>query len=106
MKAIEGYSSRFRPVLDRLVVRRLDPVETSSAGIIIPETFREKRAIGDVLAIGPGRVDKRNGGRIPMIVQPGDRIAFAEHVGVPVRVDGEDLLIMRDRDAEGVFEGE
>lgn len=97
-------TARFRPILDRIVVKRIAEVEVSAGGIILPDAAKQKQATGDVLAVGPGRIDRKTGQRRPMDVRPGDRITFEDWVGAPIKVNGEDLLIMKDIDVLGVFE--
>ena len=93
----------FRPLHDRVVVRRVDEEEKTSGGIIIPDTAKEKPSQGEVLAVGPGARDE-DGKRVPMDVKPGDRILFGKWSGTEVKIDGEDLLIMKESDVMGVIE--
>ncbi|MEM6381231.1 MAG: co-chaperone GroES [Pseudomonadota bacterium] len=92
----------FRPLHDRVVVRRIDSDEKTAGGIIIPDTAKEKPQEGEVVAVGPGARDD-DGERIPMDVQAGDRILFGKWSGTEVKIDGEDLLIMKESDIMGVI---
>jgi chaperonin GroES len=94
----------FRPLHDRVVVRRVEQEEKSAGGIIIPDTAKEKPMEGEVVAVGPGGRDE-DGELIPMDVKPGDRVLFGKWSGTEVKLDGEDLLIMKESDIMGVIEG-
>ena len=94
---------RFRPLHDRVVVRRIEPEEKTKGGIIIPDTAKEKPQEGEVIAVGPGARDE-NGNIQPLDVRAGDRILFGKWSGTEVRIDGEDLLIMKESDIMGVIE--
>ena len=91
----------FRPLHDRVVVRRLEGEEKTKGGIIIPDTAKEKPQEGEIVAVGPGGRDE-NGKLIPIDVKAGDRILFGKWSGTEVKVDGEDLLIMKESDVLGV----
>ncbi|HEX2134676.1 MAG TPA: co-chaperone GroES [Microvirga sp.] len=94
---------RFRPLHDRVVVRRVDAEEKTAGGIIIPDTAKEKPQQGEVLAVGPGARDEH--GKVqPLDVKPGDRVLFGKWSGTEVRIDGEDLLIMKESDILGVLD--
>ncbi|WP_046864090.1 co-chaperone GroES [Microvirga massiliensis] len=94
---------KFRPLHDRLLVRRIEPEEKTRGGIIIPDTAQEKPQQGEVIAVGPGARDET--GKIqPLDVKPGDRVLFGKWSGTEVRVDGEDLLIMKESDIMGILE--
>jgi chaperonin GroES len=93
----------FRPLHDRVVVRRIDAEEKTSGGIIIPDTAKEKPQEGEVLAVGPGARDEQ-GRLVELTVRAGDRILFAKWSGTEVKIDGEDLLIMKESDILGVIE--
>ena len=95
---------KFRPLHDRVVVRRLDAEEKSAGGIIIPDTVKEKPQEGEVIAIGPGGRDEA-GKLIPIDLKVGDRVLFGKWSGTEVKIDGEDLLIMKESDVLGVLEG-
>jgi chaperonin GroES len=92
-----------RPLHDNVVVRRIDPEEEMSGGIIIPDTAKEKPSEGEVLAVGPGKL-MDNGERRPMAVQAGNRVLFGKYAGTEVTLDGDELLILRESDLHGVIE--
>ena len=94
----------FRPLHDRVLVRRVDAEEKTSGGIIIPDTAKEKPQEGEVIAVGAGSRDE-NGKVTPLDVKAGDRILFGKWSGTEVRVNGEDLLIMKESDILGIVEG-
>src|SRR5687767_6820379 len=94
---------KFRPLHDRVVVRRIEAEEKSKGGIIIPDTAKEKPQEGEVIAAGPGARDE-SGKVVPLDVKAGDRILFGKWSGTEVRIDGEDLLIMKESDIMGVIE--
>ena len=94
---------KFRPLHDRVVVRRIDAEEKTKGGIIIPDTAKEKPQEGEIIAVGPGARDE-NGKINPLDVKPGDRVLFGKWSGTEVRIDGEDLLIMKESDIMGVVE--
>ena len=87
---------KFRPLHDRVVVKRIDAEERSAGGIIIPDTAKEKPSQGEVISVGPGGRDE-NGKLIPIDVKAGDRVLFGKWSGTEVKIDGEDLLIMKER---------
>jgi chaperonin GroES len=93
----------FRPLHDRVVVRRLTAEEKTSGGIIIPDTAKEKPSQGEVLAVGPGGRDEA-GKLIPIDLRVGDRVLFGKWSGTEVKIDGEELLIMKESDIMGVIE--
>ncbi len=95
---------KFRPLHDRVVVRRVDAEEKTAGGIIIPDTAKEKPQQGEVLAVGSGKRDE-TGTLVPLDVKEGDQILFGKWSGTEVKVDGEDLLIMKEDDIMGVVEG-
>ena len=94
----------FRPLGDRVLVRRVEEEQKTRGGIIIPDTAKEKPQEGEVIAVGPGARDE-DGKRQPLDVNAGDRILFGKWSGTEVRIDGEDLLIMKESDILGVVEG-
>ena len=94
---------RFRPLHDRVVIRRLEQEDRSAGGIIIPETAQEKPMQGEVVAVGPGNRSE-DGKLTPLDLEAGDRILFGKYSGTEVKVDGEDLLIMRESDIMGVID--
>ena len=92
----------FRPLHDRVVVRRLDAEEKTAGGIIIPDTAKEKPMEGEVIAAGPGARNEA-GALVPLDVKAGDRILFGKWSGTEVKLDGEDLLIMKESDIMGII---
>jgi len=94
---------KFRPLHDRVVVRRIHADEKTPGGIIIPDTAKEKPQEGEVIAVGPGGRDE-NGKLIPIDVKKGDRVLFGKWSGTEVKIDGEELLIMKESDIMGVIE--
>ncbi len=94
---------KFRPLHDRVVVRRVDAEEKTAGGIIIPDTAKEKPQQGEVIAVGPGARDE-NGKLQPLDVRVGDRVLFGKWSGTEVKIDGEDLLIMKESDIMGIIE--
>ncbi|MFL6974173.1 MAG: co-chaperone GroES, partial [Xanthobacteraceae bacterium] len=95
--------AKFRPLHDRVVVRRLEGEDKTKGGIIIPDTAKEKPQEGEVIAVGPGGRDEA-GKLISLDVKAGDRVLFGKWSGTEVRIDGEDLLIMKESDIMGVIE--
>jgi chaperonin GroES len=95
---------QFRPLHDRVVVRRIEEDERTPGGIIIPDTAKEKPQQGKVIAVGPGARDEK-GVVQPLDVKAGDRILFGKWSGSEVKIDGEELLIMKESDILGVLEG-
>ena len=93
---------KFRPLHDRVVVRRIDAEEKTKGGIIIPDTAKEKPMEGEVVAVGPGARDE-TGKLVPLDVKSGDRILFGKWSGTEVKLDGEELLIMKESDVMGVL---
>ena len=95
---------KFRPLHDRVVVRRIESEEKTAGGIIIPDTAKEKPQEGEVIAVGPGARDEA-GKLIPLDVKAGDRILFGKWSGTEVKIDGEEFLIMKESDVMGIVEG-
>ena len=94
---------KFRPLQDRVLIKPLDTEEKTKGGIIIPDTAKEKPMQGKVLAVGPGARDE-NGKLQPVGVKVGDRILYGKWTGSEVKIDGEDLLIMKESDIMGILE--
>jgi chaperonin GroES len=94
---------KFRPLHDRIVVKRIDAEEKTKGGIIIPDTVKEKPSQGEILAVGPGGRDEA-GKLIPIDLSVGDRVLFGKWSGTEVKIDGQDLLIMKESDIMGVIE--
>ena len=93
----------FRPLGDRVLVRRVEEEAKTKGGIIIPDTAKEKPQEGEVIAVGPGARDE-DGKRVPMDVKAGDRILFGKWSGTEVKIDGEDLIIMKESDILGLVD--
>jgi chaperonin GroES len=93
---------RFRPLHDRVVVKRVDAEEKTSGGIIIPDTVKEKPSQGEVIAVGPGGRDE-SGKLVPIDHKVGDRVLFGKWSGTEVKIDGDELLIMKESDIMGVI---
>ena|SRR5438445_8516909 len=93
---------KFRPLHDRVLIRRVDPEGKTTGGIIIPDTAQEKPMEGEIVAAGPGARGE-NGAVVPLDVKPGDRILFGKWSGSEIKLDGEDLLIMNETDIMGVI---
>ena len=94
---------KFRPLHDRVVVKRVEEEGKTKGGIIIPDTAKEKPMEGEIVAVGPGGRDE-NGKLVPLDVKAGDRILFGKWSGTEIKLDGEDLLIMTEADVLGVIE--
>ena len=95
---------KFRPLHDRVVVRRIESEEKTAGGIIIPDTAKEKPMEGEVVAAGPGARNEA-GALVPLDVKAGDRILFGKWSGTEVKLDGEELLIMKESDIMGIITG-
>jgi chaperonin GroES len=94
--------TRIRPLHDRVIVKRIEEVEKTKGGIIIPDTAKEKPQEGRVVAVGPGRLEE--GKVIPLDVKTGDKILFGKYSGAEIKLDGEEHLILREDDILGVIE--
>ena len=94
---------KFRPLQDRVVVKRVEEEGKTKGGIIIPDTAKEKPMEGEIVAIGPGARDEK-GTLVPLDVKKGDRILFGKWSGTEIKLDGEDLLIMKESDIMGIIE--
>ena len=95
---------KFRPLHDRVVVRRIEEDTKTKGGIIIPDTAKEKPMQGEIMGLGPGARDE-NGKLVPLDVKKGDRVLFGKWSGTEVKIDGEEVLIMKESDILGVIEG-
>jgi chaperonin GroES len=95
---------KFRPLHDRVVVRRIESEAKTAGGIIIPDTAKEKPQEGEIIGVGPGARDE-SGKLVPLDVKVGDRILFGKWSGTEVKIDGEELLIMKESDVMGIIEG-
>ncbi|MBF0146018.1 MAG: co-chaperone GroES [Magnetococcales bacterium] len=96
-------NTKFRPLHDRIVVKRLEQDQKSIGGIIIPDTAKEKPIQGEVLAVGKGAINE-DGKVRPLEVKAGDRVLFAKYAGTEVKLDGEEFLIMRESDVMGIID--
>ena len=94
---------KFRPLHDRVVIRRIEGEEKTKGGIIIPDTAQEKPMQGEVIAVGPGGRDE-SGKLVPIDLKPGDTVLFGKWSGTEVKIEGEELLIMKESDIMGVIE--
>jgi chaperonin GroES len=95
---------KFRPLHDRVVVRRIEQQAKTTGGIIIPDTVQEKPQEGEIIGVGPGARNEA-GAIVPLDVKVGDRILFAKWSGNEVKIDGQELLIMKESDIMGIIEG-
>jgi len=95
---------KFRPLHDRVVVRRIEEDTKTTGGIIIPDTAKEKPMQGEVIAVGPGSRDE-TGQLVPLEVKPGDRVLFGKWSGTEAKINNEELLIMKESDILGILEG-
>ena len=95
---------KFRPLHDRIVVRRIEEDKKTPGGIIIPDTVKEKPMQGEVIAVGPGMRDE-SGKLVPLDVRKADRVLFGKWSGTEVKIDGEELVIMKESDIFGIIEG-
>jgi chaperonin GroES len=87
-----------KPLGDRLIVRAIDEEETTASGIVLPDTAKEKPSKGQVLAVGEGRINEDTGKRTPVDVAEGDEVLYSKYGGTEIKVDGEDLLVLRESD--------
>ena len=97
-------SVSIKPLEDRIVIKQVDAEQVTASGLVIPDTAKEKPQEGEVIAVGPGGRDEA-GKLVPIDVKVGDRILFGKWSGTEVKIDGEDLLIMKESDVMGVIEG-
>ncbi|HUG51380.1 MAG: co-chaperone GroES [Terrimesophilobacter sp.] len=94
-------SVSIKPLEDRIVVKQVDAEETTASGLVIPDTAKEKPQEGEVLAVGPGRIDD-NGNRVPLDIVVGDKVIYSKYGGTEVKYSGEDLLVLSARDVLAV----
>jgi chaperonin GroES len=99
----EDWEMKIRPLQDRVIVKRLDEEQKTAGGIIIPDTAKEKPQKGEIVAAGPGK-RKEDGALVPLDVKKGDKVLFAKYAGTEIKVEGEELLMMREDDIMGVIE--
>ena len=97
-------ATKFTPLHDRILVRRVEENETTRGGIIIPDTAKDKPQEGEVIAVGKGKINEEGKVR-PLDVKDGDRILFGKYAGTEIKLDGEDLVIMREEEVLGVITG-
>ena len=97
-------ATKLTPLHDRIVVRRIEEAETTRGGIIIPDTAKDKPQEGEVVSVGKGKVNE-DGKVFPLAVKEGDRILFGKYAGTEIKIDGEELLIMREEEVLGILEG-
>ena len=100
--AFQGDPMKIRPLHDRVIVKRLDNERKTASGIVIPDSAAEKPDQGEIIAVGPGKRDD-NGKQVALDVKVGDRVLFGKYAGQTVKVDGEELLVMREEDLMGVI---
>src|SRR5689334_22295086 len=97
-------ATKFTPLHDRILVRRVEEAETTRGGIIIPDSAKDKPQEGEVIAVGKGKSNEE--GKVhPLEVKPGDRILFGKYAGTEIKIDGEELLIMREEEVLGILNG-
>jgi len=96
---------KVKPLADRVLVKRIEEEEAKVGGIIIPDTAKEKPQKGEVIEVGPGRLDEK-GNRIPMEVKKGDKVIFSKYAGTEIKIEGEEYLIMREDDILAVYSEE
>jgi len=94
---------KIKPLHDRVIVKRIEEESTSAGGIIIPDSAKEKPAQGEIIAVGDGKITE-DGKVLPLNVKAGDRILFSKYAGTEVKIEGEELLIMREDDVLGIIE--
>ena len=93
---------KFKPLHDRILIKRIEESEKSKGGIIIPDTAKEKPSEGEVVAVGPGTLNK-DGKRNPLEVKAGDKILFSKYSGDEIKIEGEDLIIIKEEDVIGIL---
>jgi len=94
-------SVSIKPLEDRIVIKQVDAEQTTASGLVIPDSAKEKPQEGEVLAVGPGRIDD-NGNRVPLDISVGDRVIYSKYGGTEVKYDGDDLLVLSARDVLAV----
>ena len=97
-------ATKFTPLHDRIVIRRVEEAETTRGGIIIPDSAKDKPQEGEIIAAGPGKSNDE-GKVFPLGVKAGDRVLFGKYAGTEIKIDGEDLIIMREEEVLGILEG-
>ena len=96
---------KLKPLGDRLIVKAIEEEETTASGIVLPDTAKEKPQRGEVIAVGDGRYDEDGEKRIPLDVQAGDKVLYIKYGGTEIKIDGEDLLVLRESDVLAKVEG-
>jgi len=96
-------SVAIKPLEDRIVIKQVDAEQTTASGLVLPDTAKEKPQEGEVVAVGPGRIDD-NGNRVPLDVAVGDKVIYSKYGGTEVKYDGQDLLVLSARDVLAVIE--
>ena len=96
-------ATKFTPLHDRILIRRVEEADTTRGGIIIPDSAKDKPQEGEVIAVGPGLLDEKTGKRNPLEVKAGEFVLFGKWSGTEVKLDGEELLIMKESDIMGVL---
>ena len=94
-------SVSIKPLEDRIVIRQVEAEQTTASGLVIPDTAKEKPQEGEVVAVGPGRIDD-NGNRVPLDISVGDKVIYSKYGGTEVKLDGDDLLVLSARDVLAV----
>ena len=94
---------KFRPLQDRILIRRIEEKESKAGGIIIPDTAKEKPQQGEVIAVGTGKI-LEDGSKRALDIKVGDKILFGKYAGTDIKIEGEELLILREEDVLGIFE--
>ena len=97
-------ATKFTPLHDRILVRRVEEAETTRGGIIIPDTAKDKPQEGEIISVGKGKSNEK-GEVFPLAVKAGDRVLFGRYAGTEVKIDGEDFLIMKEEEVLGILEG-
>lgn len=97
-------ATKFTPLHDRILVRRVEEAETTRGGIIIPDTAKDKPQEGEIISVGKGKSNEK-GEVFPLAVKAGDRVLFGRYAGTEVKIDGEDYLIMKEEEVLGILEG-
>lgn len=98
-------SIKLQPLGDRLIVRAIDEEQTTASGLVLPDTAKEKPQKGEVLAVGAGRWDDEGENRIPLDVKVGDEVLYSKYGGTEIKVDGEELLVLRESDVLAIVTG-
>ena len=103
MATKSAVGTKIAPLADRVVVKPLEDAETMRGGLYIPDTAKEKPQQGEIVAVGPGRIEEKSGNRVPMEVKVGDKVLYAKYAGSEVTIDGDTRLILRESDVLAVI---